>query len=66
MDFLQWAGGGNIGFEAFLEAVKLYGPTEVTKILVELSIKQSWRIDQLLAILPAVSNFMKFLSLIHI
>jgi hypothetical protein len=50
----------SIGGEAFVEALHLYGPTAVTDHLVKLSSKQDWMVDELLAKLPTISNFMKF------
>jgi len=50
----------SVSGEAFIEALRLYGPTYVTDLLVRQSGKGDWLVDELLMKIPAVSSLMLF------
>lgn len=60
LNLLLQSGHGHITIEAFIEALRMYGPTEVTKFLIELSSKGNWRIDRLLLSVPTAAAMMGF------
>ena len=50
----------SIGGEAFLEALRIYGPSAVVEFLVKLSPKQDWLLNELLAMVPSMGIYMRF------